>query len=91
MAKKDFLEDNPALQFISTVTQDAEPESERKPEPQYRAEHIYPTESRTKRLQLLIQPSLWKKAKAKAKKNHQSLNDYIHTLIENDIKQDLQK
>lgn len=95
MAKKNFIEDNPALQFISSATQEPIAPSTRSEEtenqPQnttapegYKLDTRY-IEKRTQRVQLLVQPSLWKKAKAKAKKNKQSLNDYIHSLIENDL------
>ncbi len=93
MPKKDFLGDNPALQFISTAQ--AEAQSEDKPRADstqkdtkapegYKLDTRY-IEKRTQRVQLLLQPSLAKKARAKARRNKQSLNDYIHTLIENDL------
>ena len=94
MAKKNFIaEDNPALQFISSAMQDTEGGSAQSENPEPRAETIPEgykldtrfIEKRTQRVQLLMQPSLLKKAKTKARRNGQSLNDYVHTLIEKDL------
>ncbi len=95
MAKKNFIDDNPALQFISTApaepeetadTQEQEPATpQRGTIPKgYKLDPRF-IETRNKRAQLLIQPSLYKKALAKAKKHKQSFNDYVHELIEKDI------
>lgn len=87
MANKDFLTDNPAMQFISTNTD----ELVTKAQVQNQDEIIIINpgrkayEARSKRVQLLMQPSVWKKAKAKAKKKKQSLNEYINELVITDL------
>lgn len=42
-------------------------------------------EKRTKRVQIIMQPSVFEKAKAKAEQNGKSFNDYVHGLIEKDL------
>lgn len=84
MAKKSF-KDNPALQFIST----AEPEeqeqtpaktTDKAPEG-YKVNPLY-IETKSRRLQLVLQPSLYEKVKATAKAKKLSVNEYIHQLLE---------
>ncbi len=86
--RKPFINrDNPALNFISTAGQ-AEPEPAEKPaqtaakapegykiNPQY-------IEKKTRRLQLVLQPSLYEKVKARVERNGTSVNDYIHSILE---------
>lgn len=90
---------SPAAAFFSSVG--AEPESLPKaptpavPEtpipdkPEARAERINvrkdPDEIRSRRVQLLMQKSLYKKAKAHCKKRGLSFNEYIHQVIEEDL------
>lgn len=90
---------SPAAAFFSSVG--AEPESLPKaptpavPEtpipdkPEARAERINvrkdPDEIRSRRVQLLMQKSLYKKAKAHCKKRGISFNEYIHQVIEEDL------
>lgn len=81
--KKSFIEDNPALQFISST----EPLTERKPTPAekppegYKLNPLY-VETKSRRLQLVLQPSLYEKVKATAKSKGVSVNEYIHKLLE---------
>lgn len=85
MAKKTLNFDNPAMQFIST------PIEERAEAPKtatteqapigYKANPLY-IEKRSKRVQLLMQPSLHEKVKAKAEQSGCSINDLIHNLLE---------
>ena len=42
-------------------------------------------EKRTKRIQLLMQPSIYEAAKEKAKESGESFNEYIHKLIISDL------
>ena len=90
MAKKDFKVD-PSLAFISQESiEEADGEKEnkaaapkgkkkapkgQKPNPEY-------IETKSKRVQLLLQPSLHKEAKAISKKLGISLNDFIHRAIQ---------
>ena len=85
--KKSFkAELNPAMQFISTPTED-----ERKvttataPAPEgYKVNPLY-IEKRSKRLQLLVQPSLYDKIKAQADAEGCSVNDLIHRVLEDAV------
>ena len=89
MAKKSF-KDNPALQFISTAETETE-EREQAPvqrasvskSPEgYKPNPLY-IETKSKRVQLVLQPSLYEKAKAKAKSGgYASFNDFVHQLLE---------
>lgn len=90
MAKKSF-KDNPALQFISTAGEEETAELEQAPEQRasvskapdgYKPNPLY-IETRSKRVQLVLQPSLYEKAKAKAKSGgYTSFNDFVHQLLE---------
>lgn len=78
MAKKNFI-DNPALRFISEPEPDPRPET-KAPEG-YKLNPIY-VEKRSRRLQLVLQPSLYERVKATAAAAGQSVNDYIHDLLD---------
>lgn len=85
MSKKTFksnLEDldNPALQFISTVLNKNQSDNKQDKNITPEGYKLVP-ESKSKRLQLLIQPSLYKKIKEKALANGTSVNDTIHTIL----------
>lgn len=89
--KKSFQADlNPVMQFISTPTQDTAkmetvPKIEDVPEG-YKVNSLY-IEKRSKRLQLLIQPSLHDKIKAQANAKGCSVNDFIHRVLEATVKE----
>lgn len=85
MTKKSFkAELNPALQFISATEETPAPRTEEKPEG-YKLNPLY-IEKRSKRLQLLVQPSLYDRVKAEADAKGCSVNDYIHTILEEKTK-----
>lgn len=85
MAKKTLNLDNPAMQFISTPHEE-EQATVTAPAPEgYKPNPLY-IEKRSKRLQLLLQPSLYEKVKARADKQGCSVNDLIHTILENETK-----
>lgn len=87
-AKKSFKDViNPAMQFISQpvieeTPQEKKQESQTPTLPPKGYKYI---ESRSKRLQLLIQPSLFEKVKAIAQSENKSVNDFIHTLLESEV------
>ena len=83
MAKKTFINrDNPALNFISTAGQeDPEPRTERKAPEGYKLNPLY-VETKTRRLQLVLQPSLFDRVKKEAKKSGLSVNEYVHRIID---------
>lgn len=84
MAKKSF-KDNPALQFISTAGQEeaeqAEKASTAKAPEGYKPNPLY-IEKKTKRVQLVLQPSLFEKVKATAEAKQLSVNEFVHQLLE---------
>lgn len=84
MGKKSFKDNlNPAMQFISAPIE-AEPEERPRPDkpPEgYKLNPLY-IEKKSRRLQLLIQPSLYSKVKARAEKEGRSVNDFIHSILE---------
>lgn len=86
--KKSFIQDNPALQFISTATEQAErehmPEQPRpaeKPPEGYKLNPLF-VETKSRRLQLVLQPSLYERVKAKALAAGLSVNEYIHQILD---------
>lgn len=82
--KKSFLGqiDNPAELFISTPQEpEPRPAAPAKAPEGYKLNPQY-IETRSKRLQLLVQPSLLEKLKAKAKDEGRSVNDLVHTILE---------
>ena len=86
--KKSFKADlNPAMQFISTPAEETttgagEGVASTKDAPEgYKVNPLY-IEKRSKRLQLLVQPSLYDKVKAQADTEGCSVNDYIHRVLE---------
>jgi hypothetical protein len=91
MAKKTFKDSiNPAMSFISQESIDrAEGETpatveakrpDKAPEG-YKLNPLY-IETKSKRLQLLVQPSLLDKLKGKAKAEGRSVNDLVHSILE---------
>lgn len=87
--KKSFkAELNPAMQFISTPTEEREADATTvtAPAPEgYKVNPLY-IEKRSKRLQLLVQPSLYDKIKAQADGEGCSVNDLIHRVLEEAVK-----
>jgi hypothetical protein len=100
-SKKSFKADiNPAMQFISqpfaNITEAGpiatflnEPAEEKIPESKapegYKSNPVY-IETKSRRLQLLIQPSLHLKLKARAKKERKSVNELINNFLEEALK-----
>ena len=84
MAKKTF-KDNPALQFISTAdegTEEREQTAEAVPAkaPEgYKLNPLY-VETKSRRLQLVLQPSLYDRVKAGAAAAGLSVNEYVHRI-----------
>lgn len=77
--KKSFKADlSPAMQFISTPAAEETPAG-------YKVNPLY-IEKRSKRLQLLVQPSLFDQIKARADAERCSVNDMIHRVLENAVK-----
>ena len=85
MAKKSFLTEgeNPALSFISAESVEAVEKPARpaeNPPAGYKRNPEF-IEKRTKRVQLVLQPSLYEAAKGQAAELGISFNDYIHRVL----------
>ncbi len=90
MAKKSF-KDNPALQFISSAgaedteakenTQQVTQPTEDKAPEGYKLNPKY-IEIKSKRLQLVLQPSLLARVKDRAKESGLSVNEYVHRILD---------
>ena len=79
MSKKTFKE-NPACQFLSG-TQTPEPVPAPGPE-QSPPERRRGEEVRNRRLQLLMQPSLYQRVKRRAEAQGVSVNEYVHRVLD---------
>lgn len=90
--KKSFKADltNPAMQFISTPAEEREvgPTTVTAPAPEgYKVNPLY-IETKSKRLQLLVQPSLLDKLKGRAKAEGRSVNDLVHSILEEALREE---
>jgi hypothetical protein len=83
MSQKSFKSDiNPAMQFISQPIEDGTPDQITHKTPEgYKLNPVY-VETKSRRLQLLLQPSLYERIKTGASNHNNSINDFIHTLLE---------
>ena len=92
MAKKKSFIDNPALQFISTAEPEETRQEERElplhkqsqPRSRQRAIKLNPlyVETKSRRLQLVLQPSLYDRVKAGAAAAGLSVNEYVHQILD---------
>ena len=87
--------DNPTMQFLSAAEEQAPDENEEKeanrppenfplvatPPPGYKINPIY-VETKKRRLQLVLKPSLYDKVKARADEYRISVNEYVHRVLE---------
>ena len=79
MATKKTFKDNPALRFLS-VPEEEEKASGKAPDG-YKLNPMY-VETRSRRLQLVLQPSLYEKVRERATAEKISVNEYIHRILE---------
>ena len=82
--KKTFAKNlNPALQFISTpeATEATEPRHPAAAPAGYKPNPLY-IETKSRRLQLVMQPSLYAKVKRRADSEGESVNEIIHAILE---------
>lgn len=79
-AKKSF-KDEPAMQFISAINEQEQAAGQITVPGRYT---IAPrtVEPKTRRLQLVLQPSLYSKVKERAEASGVSVNEYIHQVLE---------
>ena len=88
MTKKSF-KGNPALQFmtqpaeeeVTTVPQELVSAPTGKPPEGYKLNPLY-VETKKRRLQLVLKPSLYEKVKRGASKQGLSVNEYVHRILE---------
>lgn len=88
MTKKSF-KDNPTLQFISTPEEQQEAITPKKVNPSqvepppegYKINPLY-VETKKRRLQLVLRPSLYDKIKSGASKQGISVNEYVHRILD---------
>lgn len=87
MNKKNFSE-NPAMQFITpgNLPDEAQSDSQNSVPDGYKINPMY-IETKTKRVQLVMQPSLYEKAKAAADDKGLSFNSYVHQVLEEALKE----
>lgn len=88
MGGKTF-KNNPALQFISQQTEEPperhpgstrrKPTAPEKPPQGYKQQYV---ETKTKRVQIVLRPSLYDQVKAAAKKEKMSVNEFISQSLE---------
>lgn len=84
--KKSFKDmDNPALQFISSAQQD-EPTPAAPEAPAARPQPTQTAEVKSRRVQLVFQPSLYKRVKKAAKAAGLSVNEYVHQILDRETK-----
>lgn len=89
--KKSFIGENPALQFISTAETETRQEERELPASQakpaekppegYKLNPLY-VETKSRRLQLVLQPSLYDRVKAGAAAAGLSVNEYVHQILD---------
>ena len=98
--KKTFT-DNPAMNFITQPEEENEPLQDLNPEEKERARTIAEmklsgqakgkkvnplfVEAKTRRVSIVLAPSLYKVAKKRADKKGLSFNEYINSLVELDV------
>lgn len=81
MPKKTFKENiSPAMNFISPESIAKVEEPQQAPEG-YKPNPLY-IETKSRRLQLLIKPSLHEKLKRRAQREGTSVNDIVNTILE---------
>jgi len=82
MASKTFAQ-NPAMRFVepAPLIETNLPESNDDKPPGYKLNPKY-IENKTRRLQLLVRPSLYERIEAQATANGKSVNEYVHSVLE---------
>ena len=79
MANKKNFKENPALRFLSTP-EDTAPSRSGGQADGYKTNPMY-VETRSRRLQLVLQPSLYEKIRDRAANEEVSINEYIHRIL----------
>lgn len=94
MAKKSYRDQlqKSATQFVSTDSPEETPAIPKGQEKSKEAPEGYKInpeyiEKKTRRVQLLMRPSLYEQVKARADETGDSVNEYIHTILEQAIEE----
>jgi hypothetical protein len=77
--------ENPAMRFISTPAEPAPADDAPQPPEGFKRNPLY-IETKSRRLQLLMQPSLYEKIKARSAEQGVSVNELVHSLLEEAVK-----
>ena len=80
-SKKSFSANMPAEMFVSEETKEASRSKSTQPPAGYKPDYGV-IETKSRRVQLLMQPSLHTKLKAEAERQGVSFNDYVHKVLE---------
>lgn len=72
--KKSFVQDNPALQFISSAD----------PAPAPRANR---PENRSRRLQVVLPPSLYERVRGRAERDGLSVNEFVNRALDGALRE----
>jgi len=89
MAKKNFIDkENPALQFLSSSADQDPPEIPTEVPEGYKLNPLY-LEVKSRRIQLVLRPSLFERAKTRADADGISFNEYVHRALEDATRKDL--
>lgn len=80
MSKKTFTDAfNPVLQFITNADENQEVDEQNKNVPM-KPNSLY-IETKSKRVQLLLQPSTYTKIRSLAENNNNSFNDFVNQIL----------
>ena len=77
---------NPAMQFISTPTEEEKTDT-KEPHAGYKINPLY-IETKSRRVQLLLQPSLYERIKARAAAEGHSINECVHSPLEETLNEE---
>ena len=73
---------NPAMQFISAQQEETEGNLKTTGAPEGYKANPLDVETKSRRLQLLVQPSLYERIKGRAEAQGLSVNELVHTILE---------
>lgn len=86
MAKKSFTaQQNPALRYISQPAEEPDHIKTTDAPEGYKADPRF-IETKSRRMQLLVQPSLYEAIKARATAEGRSVNELVHSILEAAVK-----
>lgn len=84
--KASITTENPAMRFISAPIETVQDEKQLKTPEGFKINPLY-VETKSRRLQLLMQPSLYEKVKTRSSEKGVSVNEFVHSLLEETMEQ----